>query len=126
MIVKRLARQPNCIGNGVGRQVAAPLLYDRFPSDACRHLLQNVPNQDSGSAECRLAMADRRIGDDKSPDDALNRLLPGFCHGGCLSTIIAGTKIDPPPLFVRPSFLNSLTFLPLCDNKPMRKLLLVL
>jgi hypothetical protein len=75
MIAERLACQSNCFGNRVGRNVATPLLNDRFPSNARGHLLQDVGHQDSGPSERRLAMADCWIGYDVSPDHSLGYLM---------------------------------------------------
>src|SRR5260370_41570352 len=40
-----LARQSNCFRDGVRGHVAATLLCDHLPSDACGHLLQDVGHQ---------------------------------------------------------------------------------
>src|ERR1039457_4872009 len=66
------------------RHAAAPLFNDRLPSNAGRHLLQDVVHQDPGSSECRLAMADGGIGDDESPDDS-----------ACLPIILAVGHVEP-------------------------------
>jgi hypothetical protein len=75
MIAKRLARQSYRFRNGIRGNVAAPLLNDRFPGNAPRHLLHDVSHQDSSSSERRLAMADRGIGDDVPSDHALGNLV---------------------------------------------------
>src|SRR5450759_1081772 len=84
MIAERLARQSNCFRNGFRRHVAAPLFNDRLPSNAGRHLLQDIVHQDPGSSECRLAMADGGIGDDESAD-----------HSACLPIILAVGHVEP-------------------------------
>jgi hypothetical protein len=52
-----------------------------FPRQYPSHLLHHVGDENSGSPERRLAMADRRIGDDVPSDDALGCLpLLTFRH----------------------------------------------
>src|SRR6266567_8293636 len=77
------------------RHVAAPVLYDRFPGTTCSYLLKNVCYQDSSPSERRLAVADRRIGDDESPDHSFDRLMSQFRHGGYLKHDYTGVPIRP-------------------------------
>ena len=75
MIAERLGCQPNRFRNGLGGNVASPRLHDGFPGHPSRHLLHNVSHQDSGSSEGRLAVTDRRVGDDVPPNHPLGNLV---------------------------------------------------
>ena len=83
VIAKRLAGQLDGFGDGVRRQVATPLFYDRLPSHACGYLLQNVRDENSSSPERRLAMTDRRIGDDESADHSFDQRMVALYRVAC-------------------------------------------
>jgi hypothetical protein len=93
MVAKCLTRQRNCLGDGVRIHAAPPLLHDGLPGNARSYLLKDIPYQNSGSPERRLAVADCRVGYDESPDDSLDCLPSGITHDAS-RTIIPGLPLQ--------------------------------
>jgi len=75
MIPESLVSEPDCFGDRIGRDIAAPLLHNCFPSDSRSHLLHDIGHQDPGASKCRLTMADGGVGDNVSADHTLRQLM---------------------------------------------------